>query len=107
MEQHEMVALVELHLKAEGAGDVEGAAAVYTDDVVHDAVGMAGSPRTGKEAAKEFYRYLTANFRTEAEEPLNRFFDADTRAAQVGSVLVSVHPRPRGSRSPESPGEAD
>jgi hypothetical protein len=34
------------HLKAEG--DVEGAVAVYTDDVVHDAVGFPGSPRTGK-----------------------------------------------------------
>ncbi|HET9731205.1 MAG TPA: ester cyclase [Acidimicrobiales bacterium] len=77
MQQQEMIALVEQHLKAEGAGDVDGAAAVYTDDVVHDAVGFPGSPRTGKEAAREFYQFLTANFRTEGEEPISRFFDGD------------------------------
>lgn len=39
MEQAEMIALVDRHLKAESGGDVEGAVAVYTDDIVHDAVG--------------------------------------------------------------------
>src|SRR5215218_9943455 len=68
-----MRALIDRHLKAEGAGDVEGAVAVYTDDVVHDAVGFPGSPRQGKDAAREFYRFLTANFRTEGEEPLHHF----------------------------------
>jgi steroid delta-isomerase-like uncharacterized protein len=90
MDQHEMIALVEQHLKAEGAGDVEGAVAVYTDDIVHDAVGFPGSPRTGKDAAREFYRFLTANFRTEGEEPLNRFFDGDTmilEQAMTGAVI--------------------
>jgi steroid delta-isomerase-like uncharacterized protein len=90
MEQHEMIALVERHLKAEGAGDVDGAVAVYTDDVVHDEVGFPGTPRTGKEAAREFYQFLTANFRTEEEEPLNRFFDGDTMILEqnmTGSVI--------------------
>lgn len=90
MDQHEMVALVERHLKAEGAGDVEGAVAVYTDDIVHDAVGFPGSPRTGKDAAREFYGFLTANFRTEGEEPLNRFFDGDNMILEqnmTGSVI--------------------
>ncbi len=90
MDQHEMVALVERHLKAEGAGDVEGAVAVYTDDIVHDGVGMPGSPRTGKDAAREFYQYLTANFRTEGEEPLNRFFDGDNMILEqtmTGAVI--------------------
>ena len=58
-----MIAVVEVHLKAEGAGDVDGAVAVYTDDVVHDAVGFPGSPRTGVQAAREFYGFLTSNFR--------------------------------------------
>ena len=48
MEQHEMVALVERHLKAEGAGDIDGAIAVYTDDIKHDAVGFPGSPRPAR-----------------------------------------------------------
>jgi steroid delta-isomerase-like uncharacterized protein len=90
MDQHEMIALVEQHLKAEGAGDVEGAVAVYADDIVHDAVGLPGSPRIGKDAAREFYQFLTANFRTEGEEPLNRFFDGDNMILEqkmTGAVI--------------------
>lgn len=47
MDRH---ALIQRHLEAEGAGDV----AVYTGDIVHDAVGFPGSPRFGKDAAREF-----------------------------------------------------
>ena len=72
-----MRGLVERHLKAEGAGDIDGAVAVYTDDVVHDAVGFPGSPRQGKDAAREFYGFLTANFRTEHEEPLRQHVTDD------------------------------
>jgi steroid delta-isomerase-like uncharacterized protein len=88
--QQEMIAIVEQHLKAEGAGDVEGAVAVHTDDIVHDGVGFPGSPRTGRESARDFYRFLTANFRTEGEEPLNRFFDGDTMILEqnmTGTVI--------------------
>ena len=76
MDVTEMRELVERHLKAEGAGDVDGAVAVYTDDVVHDAVGFPGSPRQGKDAARAFYGFLTANFRTE-DEALTRQFVMD------------------------------
>ena len=85
-----MISVVEQHLKAEGAGDVEGAVAVYTDDVVHDAVGFPGSPRTGKQAAREFYEFLTANFRTEDEQPLHRWFAGDTMLLEqvmTGTVI--------------------
>jgi hypothetical protein len=44
MDQQEMIAVVERHLKAEGAGDIEGAVAPYTEDIIHDAVGFPGSP---------------------------------------------------------------
>jgi steroid delta-isomerase-like uncharacterized protein len=90
MEHDEMIAIVERHLKAEGAGDVEGAVAVYTADNIHDSVGFPGSPRTGKDSAREFYRFLTANFRTETEEPINRFFDGDTMVLEqtmTGAVI--------------------
>lgn len=93
MDKQEMIALVERHLTAEGSGDVEGAVAVYTDDIVHDAVGFPGSPRAGKDAALEFYRFLTANFRTEGEEPLNRFFDGDTMILEqnmTGTVIGEI-----------------
>ncbi len=84
-----MIALVEQHLNAEGAGDVDGSVAVYTEDIVHDAVGFPTSPRTGKDGARDFYIFLTANFRTENEEPLHRFFDGDTMILEqtMGSVI--------------------
>ena len=78
MDQQTMIELVERHLKAEGAGDVEAAVAVYTDDIVHDAVGFPGAPCAGRDAARAFYEHLTANFRTEEEVPLRRWFVDDT-----------------------------
>ena len=85
-----MITLIERHLKAEGEGDIEGAISVYTDDVEHDAVGFPGSPRKGKAAAGEFYTFLTANFRTENESPLHRYFSGDTMVLEqtmTGSVI--------------------
>lgn len=77
MGREEMVALVEKHLKAEGAGDVEGAIAVYTEDIEHDVVGFPTGPLHGKDAARGFYQELTANFRTEDEQPTHRYFADD------------------------------
>lgn len=73
MDSAEMYDVIARHLRAEGAGDVEGAIAVYTDDVEHDVVGYPGSPHRGKDGARAFYEDLTANFRTEGEEVLRRF----------------------------------
>jgi steroid delta-isomerase-like uncharacterized protein len=77
VDQTQMVALVERHLKAEGAGDVEGAVAVYTDDIEHDVVGFPTGVLHGKDAARAFYGELTANFRTEEERPTHRYFSDD------------------------------
>src|SRR6266508_3737866 len=85
MDQHEMIAMVERHLKAEGAGDVEGAVAVYTDDVIHDAVGFPGSPRQGMDAARDFYRFLT-----EDEQPLHQYATDDALVLEqlmTGTVI--------------------
>ncbi len=90
MDVTEMRELVERHLKAEGAGDVDGAVAVYTDDVVHDAVGFPGSPRQGKDAARAFYGFLTANFRTEDEELTRQFVMDDALVLEqqmTGTVI--------------------
>src|SRR5437867_13349799 len=85
-----MVALVERHLKAQGEGDAKGAVAVYTDDVVHDAVGFPGSPRTRKGAARAFYVFLTAHFRTEEEaETLHRCFAGDTMTPEPPMTLTA------------------
>jgi steroid delta-isomerase-like uncharacterized protein len=93
MEQAEMKALVERHLKAEGAGDVAGAVSVYTDDVEHDVVGWPTGPVQGKDAARAFYEHLTANFRTEEERPSHRYFtDSGMVLDQLmtGSVIGSM-----------------
>ena len=60
-----MKALVERHLKAEGAGDIEGAVSVYTDNVQHDPVGFPSTPYHGKDGTRTFYGHLVQNFRTE------------------------------------------
>jgi steroid delta-isomerase-like uncharacterized protein len=55
--------LVERHLAAEAAGDLDGTVAVYTDDVEHDVVGWPTGPTTGIAAARRFYDDLITNFR--------------------------------------------
>ncbi len=42
-------------LRPEGAGDVDRAVAVYTDDVEHDVVGWPTGVVHGKAAARQFY----------------------------------------------------
>src|ERR1700756_1039166 len=74
MERAAMQTLVEKHIQAEGAGDVDGAVAVYTEDIEHDAIGFPGSPNRGIEEVRGFYTYLTSNIRAETEQILHRYF---------------------------------
>ena len=62
----QMDELIERHLAAEAAGDVDGAIAVYTDDVEHDVVGWPTGVARGLDGARSFYEYLTTNISTEA-----------------------------------------
>lgn len=68
--------LIEEHLAAEMAGDSAGCVAMYTDDVVHDVVGMPSGPLTGVEAARGFYDFLTQNIKTERMD-VNRSWYGD------------------------------
>lgn len=77
MELEEKLALIHTHLDAEGAGDVETACSVYTDDIEHDAVGFPGAPCVGIDAARGFYEHLTANIRTTGEKTLRQYEAAD------------------------------
>ena len=89
----EMRDLVSRHIRAEGAGDVDTAISVYTDDVEHDVIGYPGSPHHGKDGARKFYDELTANFRTESEEVLHRYFADDTMILEqkmTGTVIGSM-----------------
>ena len=91
MDQQAMIDVVEQHLKAEGAGDIEGAVAPSHEDIVHDAVGFPGSPRPGKDAGPRVLQLLlTANFRTEDEAPIRRWFVDDTmflEQSMTGTVI--------------------
>ena len=93
MDQDQMSTLVDRHLKAEGAGDVEGAVAVYTEDIEHDVVGWPTGVLHGKEAARGFYEELTANFRTEQERPTHQYHTADAMILEqqmTGTVTGSM-----------------
>ena len=88
MEQSLMMALVERHLKAEGAGDIEGAVDVYVDDIEHDVVGFPGGILHGKDAARGFYDELSANFRTERERPIHRYFSSAQSLWEEASLEI-------------------
>ena len=60
MDSSQMQALVDSHMTAENHGDIDEAVAVYTEDVEHDVVGFPNGPSRGKDAARNFYAYLTA-----------------------------------------------
>lgn len=93
MDGADMQALVSRHLRAEGTGDVDGAVAVFTDDIDHDVVGFPNSPTRGKAGARDFYIYLTANFRTEDERVLHRYIADDAMILEqmmTGTVIGSM-----------------
>ena len=77
MEPQEMDTLIDRHLRAEMAGDLDGAVSVYTDDVEHDDVGMPGGPLIGKEAARRFYKELTEGLEVEDMRQLRRYHGQD------------------------------
>lgn len=66
MKPGEMDRLIEIHIRAEMAGDSAGAVSVYTDDVEHDVVGTPEGPLHGREAARGFYDKLVRDIHTES-----------------------------------------
>lgn len=77
MDRAEMDRLIEQHLAAEMAGDPEGCVAMYTNDVVHDVVGMPSGPLQGSDAARGFYEFLTENIRTERMDVNRSWYGGD------------------------------
>ena len=94
MDRNEMDRLIEEHLVAEAAGDVPGAVAMYTDDVIHDVVGMPTGPGVGKEAAMGFYNFLTSNLTGTVMAPTRTWYGEDFCVAVLKSwpdcVVVST-----------------
>jgi steroid delta-isomerase-like uncharacterized protein len=69
-----METLIEAHVRAEGAGDPDGAVQNYVDDVEHDVVGWPGGPVRGIPAALDFYCRLVKDFRTEHEDRVHTYY---------------------------------
>jgi steroid delta-isomerase-like uncharacterized protein len=93
MDAADMQNLVDRHLRAEKAGDPDGCVAMYTDDVVHDAVGWPGAPYRGRKAARDFYQSLMENFRIEGEEFTHRYVSESAMTLEstvVGTVTGSM-----------------
>src|SRR5690242_6680325 len=88
MDAGDMQGVIDRHLHAEKAGDPDGCVAMYTDDVVHDAVGWPGAPFRGKDAARGFYATLMDNFRIEGEEFTHKY--VSERAMTLESNVVGT-----------------
>jgi steroid delta-isomerase-like uncharacterized protein len=69
--------LIERHIAAEMAGDIDGALVVYTPDVEHDVVGSPVGPLHGPDQTRAFYTDLDANLQTLEMKPVREYFGAD------------------------------
>ena len=93
MDEALMHELVDTHLRAEGKGDIDGALAVYTDDIEHDVVGFPDGRNVGKDGVRGFYVQLTANFRTEDWKVLHQYVARDALVLDqnmTGTVVGSM-----------------
>jgi steroid delta-isomerase-like uncharacterized protein len=102
MDSSQMQGLVDIHMTAENQGDIDGAVAVYTEDVEHDVVGFPNGPSRGKDAARNFYADLTANFRSESWDVLRQYFADDAMVLEqlmTGTVTGSLLGLPGNGRS--------
>lgn len=74
MRQDEMRVLIDKHVSAEDAGDLDAAVSVYTDDIEHDVVGAPTGPVYGPAAARHRYEQLLQEVRTDALTEVRRFY---------------------------------
>jgi steroid delta-isomerase-like uncharacterized protein len=88
MNRDEMDRLIDEHLRAEDAGDLDAAVALYTDDVEHDVVGDPGGPLRGPAAARARYAELMANVRTDAMVLRHRYHALDDHG---GDACIVEH----------------
>jgi steroid delta-isomerase-like uncharacterized protein len=89
MDRAEMDRLIEQHIRAEDAGDLDAAVAVYTDDVEHDMVGDPGGPLYGPAAARARYADLLANMRS-GDMVLRRRYHADDACIVEHEVSATI-----------------
>jgi hypothetical protein len=75
--REQMDRMIEEHLAAEKAGDPNGCVAAYTDDVIHDVVGMPDAVIRGPGAARERYEWLTKNLHIERMDRNHQWYGDD------------------------------
>ena len=83
-----MKELYERHIAAEKAGDVAAAVSVYTEDVVHDVVGMPGGANHGLDGATHFYEHLTQDLDTEEMLVVREQFGEDFCVVEHDATCV-------------------
>ena len=69
--------LIEEHLAAEKAGDPIACVATYTDDVIHDVVGLPNAAVRGPGEAMERYEWLTKNMHIERMDRNHQWYGDD------------------------------
>ncbi len=77
MDRRRMDELIDQHVHAEDAGDLDTAVAVYTDDIEHDVVGAPGGPLYGPAAARERYATLLLEVHTDEMHRLRTYYADD------------------------------
>ncbi len=77
MTREQMDRLIEQHVSAEDAGDIETAVAVYTDDIEHDVVGAPDGPLRGVAAVRRRYEQLMQNMRPISMETTRKYYSDD------------------------------
>ena len=87
MTPDEMDRLIEEHIGAEDAGDLDAAVGSYTDDVEHDVVGAPDGPLRGPDAARARYAELLQNVRTD-EMVLRRRYHAPATPTAPDACIV-------------------
>jgi steroid delta-isomerase-like uncharacterized protein len=89
MTPEQMNQLIDEHLTAESAGDLDGTVAMYTDDVEHDVVGNPAGPAHGVAAARDFYKHFTQDINTESMPLTRSYYGTDfcvTEHQWIGTV---------------------
>src|SRR6516225_5651441 len=77
VQRGEMDRLIEEHLAAEKAGDPIACVATYTDDVIHDVVGLPNAAVRGPGEAMERYEWLTKNMHIERMDRNHQWYGDD------------------------------
>ncbi len=77
MTPEQMDALVQQHIDAESARDLDATVAMYTDDIEHDVVGWPLGPGHGLDDARKFYTQLMTDIDTEDMTPTRRYYGDD------------------------------